>query len=160
MLWRSEVGISGWLDNPVIADGAVYVGSAGVAQFSQDRLDGIHSVDLVTGQRRWFYTTELDVNAVSVSGNYVVATGDEGRVWVIDARDGDLVWTELLGVPVFGSPLILGDIVYFGAGDDPSSRTTSAAETGSNDSRWRVRSVAVSRPTGSTSTWPGRRIRW
>lgn len=117
VLWHSEIGISGWLDNPVIADGAVYVGSAGVAQFSQDRLDGIHSLDLVTGDRRWFYTTELDVNAVSVSGNYVVATGDEGRIWVIAASDGDLIWTDDLGGGVFGSPLILGEVVYVGGSD-------------------------------------------
>jgi outer membrane protein assembly factor BamB len=117
ILWRSEVGLAGWLNNPVISNGAVFVGSAGVAQFSGDRADGIYSFDLVTGTPRWVYTTELDVNAVSVSGDVVMATGDEGRIWAISASDGTLLWTDDLQVGVFGSPLILSEMVIIGAGD-------------------------------------------
>lgn len=117
IMWRYEAGISGWLNNPVIDDGAVFVGSAGVAQFSGDRLDGIHSIDLATGNRRWFYTTELDVNSVSVRNDVVVATGDEGRIWALSARDGTLLWTDDLQVGVFGSPLMLDDMIIIGAGD-------------------------------------------
>lgn len=117
IMWRSEVGVSGWLNNPVIANGAVFVGSAGVAQFTADRLDGVYSLDLLTGDRRWFYTTELDVNSVSVADGTVIATGDEGRIWAIDASDGTLLWTDDLQVGVFASPLILDHMVVIGAGD-------------------------------------------
>lgn len=117
IFWRTEIGVSGWLNNPVIEDGAVFVGSAGVVQFSPDRRDGIYSLDLETGQQRWLYTTELDVNAVSVRGGTVVATGDEGRIWALEADDGDLVWSDDLQVGVYGSPLLLEDIIVVGAGD-------------------------------------------
>jgi outer membrane protein assembly factor BamB len=116
VLWRSEVGVSGWLNNPVIEDGIVYVGSAGAAQFASDRLDGIYSLLLATGELRWRYTTELDVNAVSVGNGVVVGVGDEGRVWAIDGGSGDLLWTTDLQVGVFASPLIIDDIVVIGAG--------------------------------------------
>ncbi len=116
IMWHVETGIQGWRNNPVIEDGAVFVGSAGVAQFSRDRRDGIYSFDLASGVRRWIYTTELDVNGVAVSDGVVVATGDEGRIWALSARDGSLLWTDDLGVGVFGDPLILGDMVVIGDG--------------------------------------------
>ncbi len=108
IMWHSQTGIQGWRNNPVIEDGAIFVGSAGVAQFSRDRRDGIYSFSLTDGGQRWFYTTELDVNGVAVSEGVVVGTGDEGRIWALSARDGSLLWTKDHGVAVFGDPLILG----------------------------------------------------
>ena len=118
VLWRSELGVSGWLNNPVIEEGIVYVGSAGAAQFAADRLDGIYSFVLATGEFRWRYTTELDVNSVSVGNGVVVGVGDEGRVWAIDGASGALLWQTDLQVGVFASPLIIPErnMVVIGAG--------------------------------------------
>lgn len=116
IMWHVETGIQGWRNNPVIEDGAIFVGSAGITQFSRDRRDGIYSFALTDGNQRWFYTTELDVNGVAVSDGVVVGTGDEGRIWALSARDGSLLWTDDLGVGVFGDPLILGDLVVIGDG--------------------------------------------
>ena len=109
IIWSAEIGLSGWRNNPVVEDGAVFVGSAGVVQFTGDRRDGIYSLDLRTGTQRWLYTTELDVNSVAVSNGTVVGVGDEGRVWALSARDGTLLWTDDLGVGVLGDPLFLKD---------------------------------------------------
>lgn len=111
ILWSQEIGISGWRNNPVIEDGAVFVGSAGVVQFTRDRRDGIYSLDLRTGAQRWRYNTELDVNSVAVSDGILVAVGDEGRVWALQARDGTLLWQDDLEVGVFGDPLFVGGLV-------------------------------------------------
>lgn len=135
--WQTEIGISGWLNNPVIEDGVVYVGSAGEVQFTSDRLDGIYSLVLATGELRWRYSTELDVNAVSVSNGVVVATGDEGRVWAIDGGSGDLLWTDDLQVAVFGSPLIVDDLVVIGAGDGSIIAYELAGRNGGAAVRWR-----------------------
>jgi outer membrane protein assembly factor BamB len=133
VLWRSEVGVSGWLNNPVIEDGIVYVGSAGAAQFAADRLDGIYSLLLSTGELRWRYNTELDVNAVSVRDGIVVGVWDEGRVWAIDGGSGTLLWTTDLQVGVFASPLIVDDMVVIGAG----SGDIVAFDLASGAIRWR-----------------------
>ncbi len=117
ILWATEIGISGWRNNPVVDDGAIYVGSAGVLQYISDRRDGIYSLDLLTGVQRWRYNTELDVNSVAVSGGVVIGVGDEGRVWALSARDGGLLWSDDLEVGVFGDPLIIGDMVIIGDGD-------------------------------------------
>jgi len=114
IIWTTEIGLSGWRNNPVVEDGAVFVGSAGVVQFTGDRRDGIYSLDLRTGAQRWLYTTELDVNSVAVSNGTVVAVGDEGRVWALSARDGTLLWTDDLEVGVLGDPLFLDDVVIIG----------------------------------------------
>lgn len=119
--WRTEIGVQGWLNNPVIANGSVYVGSAGVAQFTADRRDGIYSLDLATGRQNWRYGTEGDVNGVAYTDGVVIATGDEGRVWGLGARDGESIWTADLGVPVYSNPLVVGGIVVVG---DGSGRVT------------------------------------
>ena len=117
ILWHTETGILGWRNSPVIEDGAVFVGSAGVVQFAPDRRDGIYSVDLGSGKQRWFYTTELDVNSVVVSDGVVIGTGDEGRIWALSARDGTLLWSDDLQVGVFADPLFFEDLVIVGDGD-------------------------------------------
>ncbi|MFH1104443.1 MAG: PQQ-binding-like beta-propeller repeat protein [Actinomycetota bacterium] len=116
IMWRTEIGVQGWLNNPVIANGSVYVGSAGVAQFTADRRDGIYSLDLLTGTQNWFYATELDVNGVVYDDGVVIATGDEGRVWGIGARDGERIWSADRVAPVYGNPLVVGGLVIVGDG--------------------------------------------
>jgi outer membrane protein assembly factor BamB len=113
------VGITGWRNSPVIENGAIYVGSAGVIQYVQDRRDGIYSLDLRTGQQRWLYSTELDVNAVAVHDGVVIALGDEGRVWALEDEGarGSLIWLDDLDVASFADPVFLGDDVILASGD-------------------------------------------
>lgn len=132
IIWAQPIGLTGWRNNPVIEDGAVFVGSAGVVQFTGDRRDGIYSLDLRTGAQRWLYTTELDVNSVAVSGDTVIGVGDEGRIWALSTRDGGLLWTDDLGVGVFGDPLFIGDMVIIGDGNG----VVSAYDVGSGDPVW------------------------
>jgi len=132
ILWQTEIGVQGWLNNPVIADGAVFVGSAGEAQFTADRRDGIYSLSLSTGEQNWRYGTELDVNGVAYADGVVIATGDEGRVWGLNARDGESIWTADLGTPVYGNPLVVGGIVVVG---DASGRVT-AFDPKAGTERW------------------------
>lgn len=117
IMWFAEIGILGWRNNPVIEDGAIFVGSAGVVQFAPDRRDGIYSLDLRTGAQRWLFTTELDVNSVAVSDGVVIGVGDEGRIWALRARDGGRLWEDDLEVGVFGDPLFFEDLVIVGDGN-------------------------------------------
>lgn len=132
ILWATEIGISGWRNNPVVDDGAIYVGSAGVLQYIGDRRDGIYSLDLLTGEQRWRYNTELDVNSVAVAGGVVIGVGDEGRIWALSARDSTLLWSDDLEVGVFGDPLIIGDMVIIGDGNG----VVTAYDLDSGDQLW------------------------
>ena len=115
--WSKEIGIAGWLNSPIIVNGTIYVGSAGRSQGSQDSFDGVWALDLYSGEQKWFFGATLDVNGISYGDGIIVATGDEGRVWGIDARTGDLIWEDDLGVATYGFPLIVDDLVVIGDGD-------------------------------------------
>lgn len=134
ILWKAKVGVQGWLNNPVIAGGTVFVGSAGDTQFESDTADGVYAIDLATGARVWFFSASLDVNGVAVSNGVVVATGDEGLVWGIDAAQGLGLWTSVLEAAVFTNPLILDDIVVVGDG----TGTISAFDLDTGERRWLV----------------------
>ncbi len=105
--WRVPMGIGGWLNSPIIVGDTVFVASAGRAQGTEDARDGVYAFNLYNGRQEWFFGATLDVNGVGYGSGIVVATGDEGRVWAIDAQDGDLLWEDALGVATFGYPLVL-----------------------------------------------------
>jgi cell division protein FtsI/penicillin-binding protein 2/outer membrane protein assembly factor BamB len=112
--WRTEVGISGWLNSPIVANGLVVVGSAGGRRSARDDADGVYALDLQTGERRWYFPAGNDVNGVAASGDIVIATGDEGTVWGLDLMTGAEIWSFSAGAPVFTNPLIVGDLVVVG----------------------------------------------
>ncbi len=112
--WQAEVGISGWLNSPIVAEGLVVVGSAGTTRAAGDGGDGVYALDVRSGERRWFFPTANDVNGVAGADGVVVATGDEGKVWGIDLRTGEEIWSFTAAGPVFTNPLIVGDLVVVG----------------------------------------------
>jgi outer membrane protein assembly factor BamB len=134
VLWKAKVGVQGWLNNPVVVEDTVYVGSAGDTQFETDTADGVYAIDLTTGTRVWFFAASLDVNGVAVSDGVVVATGDEGLVWGIDAAEGLGLWTANLEAAVFTNPLIVEDMVVVGDG----SGAITAFDLESGERRWQV----------------------
>ena len=105
--WRIFTGIAGWLNSPLIVADKVFVASAGRAQGTEDARDGVYAYNLYTGRQEWFFGATLDMNGLGYGNGIIVATGDEGRVWGIDATDGSLIWVETLGVATFGYPLVL-----------------------------------------------------
>jgi outer membrane protein assembly factor BamB len=132
--WKAKVGVQGWLNNPVVDHDTVYVGSAGDVQFETDNADGIYAIDLATGTRIWFFSASLDVNGVAVSDGVVVATGDEGLVWGIEATDGLGLWTANLEAAVFTNPLVVDDLVVVGDG----AGAVSAFDLHTGERRWRL----------------------
>jgi outer membrane protein assembly factor BamB len=111
ILWKTEIGVQGWLNNPIIVGDRVVVGSAGRVQFETDGSDGVFALDITTGDVEWFFEAGLDVNGVGFGDGIVVATCDDGRVHGLDVADGREVWSDDLGASAFGNPLVLGEIV-------------------------------------------------
>jgi len=116
ILWKAEVGVQGWLNNPIVVDNSVFVASAGVAQFVSDRRDAIYALDVRTGKQLWYYQAEQDVNGIGYYDGIVIATGDEGRVWGLSARDGHSVWVVDFGTdsPTYSNPLTIDGMVVIG----------------------------------------------
>ncbi|MEX2322256.1 MAG: PQQ-binding-like beta-propeller repeat protein [Acidimicrobiia bacterium] len=142
ILWEEEVGVQGWLNSPIVVEVTennqpvrrVIVGSAGTGQGSRDNSDGVYALDLATGQRKWFFGAELDVNGVGYADGTVVATGDEGRVWALSANDGRVVWSADLEAATFGNPLTIGGLAVIG---DADGRVT-AFDIRTGAERWQV----------------------
>jgi len=110
ILWEAEIGIQGWLNNPIIVGDLVVVGSAGRVQFEADSRDGVYAIDVFSGDVEWVFEAGLDVNGVGYGDGVVVATGDDGRVSGIDVADGREIWSDDVGASAFGNPLVIGEI--------------------------------------------------
>lgn len=104
VLWKTPIGVAGWLNNPVIADDMVFMGSAGQVWNQPDHgaytekvpTDGVYAFDLKTGKKRWYTPAKNDVNAVVYAQGMVIATGGEGAVWALDAQTGQEKWRVTL----------------------------------------------------------------
>jgi outer membrane protein assembly factor BamB len=94
--------------SPAVADGIVYVGAR----------DGfLYAVDALTGTLRWRVDHQISwvITSPAVDrGLVVVGSSDGAFVQALDARSGEERWRERIGVPVWSSPAVGGDVVYFG----------------------------------------------
>jgi PQQ-like domain len=95
---------------PVVANGALYVGS--------DDHD-VYALDAATGRVRWVRATGgVVVSGPAVaSGTVYVGSGDD-KVYALDTVTGHIRWVHATGGPVKSSPAVAGDTIYIGSGDD------------------------------------------
>ena len=114
LAWTADIGVQAWLNNPVIAEGRVFVATAGRVRGSPDDRDGVYALDVSSGRELWSFAAATDVNGVAVADGVVVASGDEGTVWGLAAADGSELWSLDVGQPVFTNPLVVGDLAVVG----------------------------------------------
>ena len=116
--------------SPVVAGGAVYVGSA-------DRR--VYALDAATGHVRWAYTTGDYVQSCpAVAGGTVYVGNDGGNLYALDAATGHLRWTYTTARAVTSNPVVAGGTVYVGSDD----RKVYAVDAATGHVRWAY-------PTGS-----------
>ena len=113
---------------PVVAGGMLYYGG------SVD--DKVYALDATTGQLQWTFFTDAPVRfAPAVWRDSLFVASDDGYLYCLSTDNGELLWRRrggpradmLLGNdrmisrwPARGGPVIVDDIVYFGAGIWPS----------------------------------------
>ncbi len=113
---------------PVIAGGVLYYGSSADCK--------VYALDAITGQTRWTFFTDSPVRfAPVVWHDRLFVAGDDGHLYCLAATDGQLLWKlqggpkpdMLLGNdrmisrwPARGGPVVVGDVLYFGAGIWPT----------------------------------------
>ncbi len=114
--------------HPVIAGDMLYFGS------SAD--NKVRALDAKTGKEVWDFDTEGPVRvAPAVWDGHVLAGSDDGFLYCLDAKTGELEWKLLAGPcddriigngrlisrwAVRGGPAVIDGIVYFGAGPWPT----------------------------------------
>src|SRR5262249_49293247 len=100
--------------SPCVVQGKVYFGAGD---------DGVYCLSAVGGQEIWHYTgLHVDCNPLVV-GNRLFAGSGVGDVYretctiCLDASTGDEVWRQPADLPVWGSPNVVGSLVYYGIGN-------------------------------------------
>ena len=113
---------------PVIAGGLLYYGSSADCK--------VYALEAVTGAIRWtFYTNSPVRFAPAVWRDRLLVSSDDGHLYCLAAADGRLLWKlrggpkadMLLGNdrmisrwPARGGPVVIDNVVYFGAGIWPT----------------------------------------
>jgi outer membrane protein assembly factor BamB len=115
ILWKTEIGIQSWLNNPIIVENLAIVGSSGETWNERDDKDGIYALDLDTGKIAWFTPADRDVNGVAYANGLVFATDDRGSIRALNPISGEEIWrTRTRGMAMYTSPLAVKDIVVVG----------------------------------------------
>lgn len=113
--WSKQVGIASWLNNPIIVEDWVFVGTSGQIWNEADGGDAVVALDLGTGETRWLHSVDGDVNGVVYDRCRIYATSDAGKVIAIDARSGDRLWVhEQKGAKFYTNPLAVRGLVVVG----------------------------------------------
>ena len=107
---------------PVFYKNRVYV-AAGGDPWHGKRLGGLYCIDATkTGDitktgKIWSYMgLGQSISTVSIAGDLVYITSYAGRIHCLNAETGKLQWSHDTRGEIYGSTMIAGDKVYFGAG--------------------------------------------
>ncbi len=117
--------------SPIVGEGKVFIGVRNRHYSSRSAIrlsrrepsaserNGIIAVDGHTGQRIWFFPTSLAIaHTVVYHEGLVYGVDIGGRVYALDAGDGQLIWSHDLGdYParwIFSAPTLKDGILYVG----------------------------------------------
>jgi outer membrane protein assembly factor BamB len=125
---------------PFVADGKVVVGAG---------YHGLHCVDAADGKPLWIYPKDakakdklahVDCNPVIAEGrvyaasgykpDYITKEGKINRIFCVDLKSGDEIWTERVDDSVYGSPLVHDGRVYYGTGNSTFSENIKSKRPG------------------------------
>lgn len=112
--WKTYIGIQGYLNDPVLADGRVFVGSSGKLHNKPDAADGVYCVDAKTGKIVWQAKTDKDACGVAYDQGAIFSTGDDGVLRAFQAKDGQVLWTLQRPGELYSQPLPMGELVLVG----------------------------------------------
>ena len=94
---------------PFISQGKLYF-TAGA--------DGVYCIDALEGQQIWHYEgIHADMSPVAHNGTVYFGAGyGDYQIIAVDAETGREIWTRQMPYPVWGSPSVNENLVFFGLG--------------------------------------------
>jgi outer membrane protein assembly factor BamB len=114
IIWKANIGIQGYLNNPVFVDGRVYVGSSGKEHNRPDAKDGVYCLDAATGRVIWRVRTKKDACGAAWADGRLFATSDDGALRCLDAKSGKLLWKMQRKGELYCQPLVVKGLVLIG----------------------------------------------
>ena len=114
LLWKTHIGIQGYLNNSIVTSKNIYVGSSGTQHNTPDSSDGIYCLNKENGKIIWHFQTLSDACGVAYSKNYIYATGDDGYLRCLNATNGVEKWKIKREGQLYSQPLILNNSVIVG----------------------------------------------
>lgn len=124
LLWRFDAG-SPVTTAPMLAGDRLVIGT---------RDQGLlYALDAATGTRQWtvdYWLSWVESTPVLVDGMLYVGSSDSRRVRVIEPGTGRVRWTAQVWGWTWGTPLVVGDTVYYGTAGAPEYFITQRASLG------------------------------
>ncbi len=80
--------------------------------------DGIYCLDALAGEQIWhFPAVHADMSPIVKDGKVYFGTGyGEYKIYAVDAETGAEIWSKPMPYPVWGSPSVHDNLVFFGLG--------------------------------------------
>jgi outer membrane protein assembly factor BamB len=123
-LWRFDTG-SPVTTAPVLAGDKLVIGTR-----DQSLLYGL---DAATGRKIWtvfYWLSWVESTPVLVDGVLYIGSSDSRRVRAIDPETGQVRWAAQVWGWSWGTPLVVGDTVYYGTAGAPQYFVTQKASLG------------------------------
>ena len=103
--WSFQTGSDFESTSPVVANGAVYVGT-----------DQVYALDASTGALRW--TSQHGERTPAVANRVVFDASSDGTISALRASTGERLWSFSTGGVWLSSPAVVNGIVYIGSTDN------------------------------------------
>lgn len=127
LLWRFDTG-SAVTNAPVLAGDNIVIGTRDRALlFALDATDGHVVWDL------FFWLSWVESAPVLVDGRLYIGSSDSRQVRAIDPANGHVDWSAQVWGWTWGTPLVVGDTVYFGTAATPKYFISHQASLGAVD---------------------------
>lgn len=139
--WTYEFGVSGTLSSPVVQDGVVYIVGPDYA---------IYAVDAVDAETLWDYSLPgaypaggfvTGTTSIAISESMVFGRGDEGLVFALDIRNGEVVWTTTVEGQadetfLVSDGVLVATAIDFSVSDGPNRVRLHALDAATGDAVW------------------------
>jgi len=119
---------------PAIKDNTIFFASA----------DRLYAVNITTGKELWNSSFSCSMSSPAVSSSRVYIGSSNSRLYCYDADDGSELWNTTVNGPIYSSPVVANNTVYFGT--NTANGTIYALNATDGTLRWLY---ALSPPSGS-----------
>lgn len=137
--WKLKVD-NGWLSNPVISQGIVFVNGPG---------GNFYAVDAKSGESQWVFKRDKYVGSSPAISNHVVYVGGfDHFLYAVNAKSGVERWRYETGDMIISSPVVSDNTVYFGSYDG----NLYALDANTGKEKWKYKTQGLDKPFNTSAS--------